>query len=248
MKIEETILALESTQADPVALIESLIAEEPQAAQALLSRLETSQLNRKVPNRFERLFQGFSAKLRAERLAVQRILIALGAIRTQKAIPALLDWLANTSFDRKLGMAAGWSLANIGEEAVMPLFLFARCRELLESARSLAIITLGYIADPRIPSILRQLWQDYRLEVPDLVIATLIGLGMRQGVEEARKLALETEHLWHFHGVVDDHLDNYWINLKLETSIDRLKSAIEHLHPEGSLPPWPKVLRELEAS
>src|SRR5581483_4430334 len=90
--------------------------------------------------------------------------IALGAIRCQAAIPVLLELIDRFPMNVKLGEAIGWALANIGEDAVLPTYSFARCHTKPMPVRAVAMVALGYIADPRVPTILSNLWRAYYQE------------------------------------------------------------------------------------
>jgi hypothetical protein len=247
MDIEHAITTLENSQSDPLPAIEYLVGTGDGSAQPLLSRLERFRIVQVIPNRFERLHQVISVRMKTERIVARRMVVALGALHHQDAIPDLLHLLAHATFDRKLIQAAGWSLANLGEGAVMPLFSFARCPELLEFARSWAIVTLGYIADPRVPNLLRFLWQENRLQVPALVISSIIGLIMRNEIREAQKLAVTTEKLWSFQGTHDEFLENYWMIQKFQRSIEILQTTLERVKPSPNLPAWPVLIRALES-
>ncbi len=244
--IEKAINELENPQIDPIPVIEVLAAEKQQSAPQLISQLEHSRPE-KTTSRIARLVELFSRARRLQLIKNRRIIIALGAMRAKKAIPTLLG-VITYPFDITLGRAVSWSMANMGDEAIGPLFHLSRSRQALVSARILAITTLGYIQDPRVPAVLHGLWTQYRREVPDLVIATLTSLILHGQVQEARKLAMDTESLWHFQGDQDEYLENYWDNLIFENSIEKLKSTLEQVKPVKKLPNWPVVMRNLESA
>lgn len=249
MNLEQAVAGLEDIHTDPVPAIEFLISERPEAADALLARLATLQAGGKPPLEVEaglphplvhrvRLRLSRGANTRA---AMRRIVIALGAMQSPRAVQVLLDLLARQPFDRKLGDAASWSLANIGEAAILPLFSFVRRRDVPAPARSLAVVTLGYIADPRVLAILRHLWREYRLEAPRLAIAALIGLTLCGQDQEARARAVETERLWR----VQRTLEDYWAGLEFESAAELLQRTLEHVRAGEALPAWPGILRML---
>lgn len=249
MYLEQALAALENIHTDPVPAIESLISERHEADDALLKLLVTLQAGGKPPVDDEAglphpLIQRVRLRLSRganSRVVMRRIVIALGAIQSTRAVPVLLDLLARRPFDRKLGDAASWSLANIGEVAVLPLFSFARRRDNLVPARSLAIVTLGYIADSRVPAILRHLWREYRLEAPRLAIAALIGLALCGQDREARARAEETERLWRSQETHED----IWVGLEFESATESLHRTLEYVGAGEALPAWPRVMQML---
>lgn len=252
MNIDQAVLALENSRNDPVPAIEFLIADPGDSANALLARLASLQAGNRpafeiAVARSHLLPHG--AHLRwpwrpsspATNLAIRRIVIALGVIRSVPAIPALLDIVARVSDDTPLSETLGWALANIGEAALLPLFAFACRRTVLPPARALAITTLGYIPDPRLPTILRHLWREYRAAEPSLAIAALLGLTTCGQGAEARKLAAEMERLWLAQRSLHDALRGMGVN-----SVDELLN-----HKSGTmqdvelLATWPNVVQML---
>ena len=104
MNLQQAVSANENPRTNPITAIESLIADED-AAGALLTRLAALQTGNRPPLetalaaphtrvhrvRF-RLTLGVNSPTR--KLVVRRIVIALGAMRSTTAVPALLDTLA----------------------------------------------------------------------------------------------------------------------------------------------------------
>lgn len=252
MNLEQAVLELENPRTDPTSAIECLIAEEHDAARILLAHLAALQAGFKPPLEIalsppHPLTHGLRFRfprrihISAAKVATRRIVIALGAVRSTAAVPVLLDLLARASFDAKLGEAIGWALANIGDAALLPLFAFARRRKTPAPARSLAILTLGYIADPRVPTILNNLWREYRLEEPRLAIAALLGMTVCGLGEEARARAVETERMWR----ARDTRRDARTGTEFGSATEMLRDAFDKAPAAESLPAWPSVLQML---
>lgn len=250
MNLEQAMLELENPRSDPISVIEFLITEKQEAASILLARLALLQAGNKPPLEIavglphpllHRVHFRFPRRIHtsAANVATRRIVIALGAMRSTAAVPVLLDLLARAPFDVKLGEAVGWALANIGEAALLPLLSFARRRKIPAPARAVAIVALGYIADPRAPTILNHLWREYRLEEPCLAIAALLGLIVCGLGEEARARAMETERLWR----ARDTRYDAWAGAEFESAAELLRRVFTNIGPAESLPAWPNVLQ-----
>ena len=252
MDLEKAVLELQNPRMDPTSLIERLIAEEGDAASALLARLAVLQAGSKppleialapphsMPRRVNfRLPLGIKSSV--AKLATRRIVIALDALRAAAAVPRLIDLFARAPFDTKLCEAVGWALANVGEAALLPLFSFTRRRQIEAAARSLGIVTLGYIDDPRVPTILNHLWREYGLEAPRLALVALLGLTVCGSGEEAHMRALETEQLWRARGP-GDHART---GTEFETAAELLRRAYKTIRNTESLPTWPSVVQML---
>lgn len=252
MNLEQAIAELENIHTDPVPVIEFLISEGPEAADALIRSLVAFQADGKPPLKVElglshplihriRFHFQRSPKTPAVKVATQRVVIALGAMRSAAAVPILLDLLAYEYSDARLSQAVGWALANIGEAALLPLFSVARRRTTPASARALAIMTFSYIADPRLPTMLDSLWREYRLEAPRLAIAALLGLVIHGLGEEARARAVEMERLWRAQRI----RDGIWIGAEFLPVAEFLQRAFKNVRASESLPTWPIVLQML---
>jgi len=248
MNRQQAIAQLENPRTNPMWAIGSLVAD-PEAASVLLSRLADLQTGirppleivltpphtRLHPIRF-RVPLGFNSA--SKQLAVRRIVITLGAMRSTTAIPALLDTIARTPSDLTLGQAVGWALANIGEAALLPLLSFGRRRTIPAPARALAIVSVGHIADPRAATILNHLWREYCLEEPCLAIAALVSLTVSGRGAEARERAAETERLWQVRVSGRDARTSS----VFEQATKLLAGALEEIEAADALPAWPSVL------
>ena len=252
MDLEQAVLELENPRTDPISAIECLIAQEGDAASALLARLAVIQAGSKPPleiaftpphSMLRRVHFRWPLRLKSSvaKLATRRIVIALGAMRAAAAVPLLIDLFARAPFDARLCEAVGWALANIGEAALLPIFSFARRRQIAAPARSLAIVTLGYIDDPRVPTILNHLWREYRLEAPLLALVALVGLTVCGLGEEAHARALETERLWR----ARDARSHAWAGTEFEAATELLRRAFMNVQTTESLPAWPSVVQML---
>jgi hypothetical protein len=162
-------------------------------------------------------------------------------MRLTIAVPALLDLVARAPCDAKFGETVGWALANIGDAALLPLFSFARRRKIPPPARSLAMMTLGHITDPCVPTILNNLWREYRLEEPCLAIAALMGLTVYGLGDEACTRAVETERLWRARGRLPDPRRG----VEFVSIMELLHHVSENTRATESLPAWPSVAQIL---
>ncbi len=168
---------------------------------------------------------------------MRRYVIALGAMRSSDAILVLLELLACFPMDARLGEAIGWALANIGEGAVLPAYSFARRRDKLMPARAIAMVALGYIPDPRVPTILSNLWREYCTREPRLALAAVIGMRIHGEGETARSHAAQMERLWQAHA--RDHAA--WTE-DLRAAAASLAHTLDNVQPVRALPLWRDVL------
>lgn len=250
MNLEQAVVELENMRTDPVSAIEFLIAQKREAEDFLVARLLACSESHKppfviavapphpLPHRIQFRFPR-GIYISATKAVTRRIVIALGAMRSTIAVPVLLNLVAHAPLDVKLGEAVGWALANIGDTALLPMFSFARQRLASVPARSLTIAAIGYIADPRVPTILNHLWREYRLEAPSLSIAALLGLTMCGHSEEVCIHIVEMRRLWRARGLFYD------ARRDVESAMDFLHRVSENTHAVEALPAWPSVVQIL---
>jgi hypothetical protein len=111
-------------------------------------------------------------------------------------------------------------------------------------ARALAIVTIGYIADPRVSTILNHLWREYCLEEPCLAIAALVGPTVSGLGAEARERAAETERLWQ----ARVSRREAGTGTVFEQAAKLLSGALEEVNAAESLPSWPSVSHSLAST